>query len=287
MRSIFKLAIALLASLISHANGQVILTPHKSLGPLERVEENLKLMRLPPDPAFKAPMESAKLKRDECLEARLKIRYKSGQRSAEEMAADACRTCDKQVVLWDNLWFQANRHRYFELDLETGINSGRKKCLFDSAFTSTQIPSKLDADSREDKQPPLKIAQHGAWAINAETTYSGILLYKAWLLDRKVPERKIYLACSPAHKKLAVQLVIPIDPPQKVLLTFTVDGAPPDQIFAFSNGTEIDISELYFRFLKNESNPKVAYISVKDSKMAFDLAGASSVTAELVGRCHL
>ena len=150
-------------------------------------------------PALKTQVDEAFAARNSCFRQAMRPLVRQGLRNAE-LAEEACRACDRQVIAAARIWFEANKHRYIEPDLDSQIKGEQKDCPIYALPAALEMPKRM-ADEADQL---LSIAKYGEWQLTEELNFEGRIAYRLTLPDHKNNLRNIQLKCSPSGLKSRV-----------------------------------------------------------------------------------
>ncbi len=269
-------------------------------GPYEQhAQEVFRRLDLPSNPALKGKVEEAYATERSCMENAMRRSMIEGIKDPSELIAGACRTCDQQVVAYAKIYFEANKHRYMEPNLQSNVKRAQQEC---STYFDKWDIEKLRSRAEPGIEPPPQtttIAHYGEWELAEEVNFEGRIAYRATLRDRKDKSRAIQFACSPSKPDSGFTLSLLDDAikntkPENFLISFNNSRIQAvDQFEASGNDGHADLSRLFLELAGcGMCNPPSAphdgplFLAIQDRKMEFNPSGAHAVWDELAGRCH-
>jgi hypothetical protein len=192
--------------------------------PNERAQEVIRRLNLPPNPAFKGKLDQAYEAEHSCLEGAMPTLIKKGLRNLA-LAEGACRVCDRQIIATATIWFEANKHRHIEPNLDADVKEHQQSCPT-SAFTlALQAPDQIAERTN--------VATMGSWRIEGQLTYDGLLSYVLASKDA-ASGVAIELHCWPVDRNLVLYLRGPFTKTgtgqQQIYVTYSVDRDSPKQV---------------------------------------------------------
>jgi hypothetical protein len=274
-------------------------SPYKP-GPYEqRVQEVIRRLNLSANPALKEEVEGAYAAERSCMENAMRQRVIKGIKDSSELVAGACRACDKQVIAYAKIFFEANKHRYMEPDLESEIKRAQQACL--TSFWPDEIKKIRSRAERSIEPPPqtAMIARYGEWELTEEVNFEGRIAYRATLHDRNDKSRSIQWKCWPSKRDSGIRLwlfddAIKNTELQNFIVSFNNSRIRTvDQFETAGNDGHVDLDALSSELLGcGICNPTTAphdgllFLAVRDRKMEFNPSGADDAFTDLARRCH-
>jgi hypothetical protein len=192
--------------------------------PYERAQEVIRRLDLPPDPTLKTKMDQAFAAQNTCLKDAMPPLMKKGLRNSA-LAAAACRSCEKQVISAAKIWFDANKHRYMEPNLEADIKHHQQDCPLSALTLALTAP-----DQVMERTAVLAV---GSWRVEGQLSYDGLLSYTLASKDRSSGVA-LELRCEPISDNLVLYLRGPYKKAasgqDRIYMTYSIDRDSPKQI---------------------------------------------------------
>ena len=118
-----------------------------AMNPYERAQEAMRRLNLPPDPKLKERVDQAFAARNACFEKAMRPLIRKGLR-VNDLAEAACHACAKQVVAAATVFFEANKHRYMEPNLEAEIKQDQENCSLYASSLALEMPDRMAEEVR-------------------------------------------------------------------------------------------------------------------------------------------
>ena len=256
--------------------------PSRSMPPLDRAQEVLRRLDLPPDPKLKGKVDATHRAQLACLHKELRAILRTGP--TNDAIELACRRCDGHVVAYARASFEANKHRYIDPSLDAHIADQRKFCR---QFTTTYEISREVAD---EVVTTSRYATFDGWSVLGEVTREGQLSYVLEFADKK-SAITVRIACASATKAVTVTFLGPFKNDNATsFLTYFADAGSPKQLkllvkddrayLHFPSGAPLEFIRALSRTERSLS------ISIQSIAAQFPMLGYPMAADDWLSRCR-